>query len=66
MWEKDLLVQAQALRDGADEEEAPPQLAQWLRQQTQRARLVAFLGRHDPLKLMQVGFLTVYCCCCCC
>ncbi|CAM9709129.1 unnamed protein product [Pylaiella littoralis] len=53
MWEKDLLVQAQALHDDLNEEEPSPQLAQWLRQQTQRARLVAFLGRHDPLKIMQ-------------
>lgn len=54
MWEKDLLSQAQALREEVNEEEPTPQLAQWLRQQTQRARLIAFLGRHDPLKLMQV------------
>lgn len=55
MWEKDLLTQAQALRKELNEEEPSPQLAQWLRQQTQRARLIAFLGRHDPIKLMQVG-----------
>ena len=53
MWEKDLLSQAEALRDKLNEEEPSPELEQWLRQRTQRARLVAFLGRHDPLKLMQ-------------
>lgn len=57
MWEKDLLSQAQALREEVNEEEPTPQLAQWLRQQTQKARLIAFLGRHDPLKLMQVGYI---------
>lgn len=59
MWEKDLLAQAEDLRKNASEEEPPPQLAQWLRQQTQRARLIAFLGRHDPLKLMQVSDILV-------
>ena len=55
MWEKDLLSQAEALRDGLNEEEPSPELEQWLRQRTQRARLVAFLGRHDPLKLIQAS-----------
>lgn len=54
MWEKDLLSQAEAVRDRLNEEDPSLELEQWLRQRTQRARLVAFLGRHDPLKLMQV------------
>ncbi|CAN0086708.1 unnamed protein product, partial [Ectocarpus sp. 13 AM-2016] len=54
MWEKDLLAQAQALRKEAGDENPSPHLQQWLRQQTHKARLIAFLGRHDPLKLMQV------------
>lgn len=53
MWEKDFLSQAQAFGESQGGHEASPQLEQWLRQQTQRARLVAYLGRHDPLKLMQ-------------
>lgn len=67
MWEKDLLTQAQALRNEENSDKEPsPQLAQWLRQQTQRARLIAFLGRHDPIKLMQVCFCCCYCRCCYC
>lgn len=62
MWEKDLLAQAQALRKEAGDENPSPHLQQWLRQQTHKARLIAFLGRHDPLKLMQVG---CSCCTCC-
>ncbi|CAM9809238.1 unnamed protein product [Ectocarpus fasciculatus] len=54
MWEKDLLAQAQALRKEAGDEILSPHLQQWLTQQTHKARLIAFLGRHDPLKLMQV------------
>lgn len=60
MWEKDLLSQAEAVRDNLNEEEPSPELEQWLSQQTQRARLVAFLGRHDPLKLMQVSDLWLF------
>lgn len=55
MWENDLLAQAQALRDDEQgRERASPQLEQWLKQQADRVRLVAYLGRHDPVRLVQV------------
>lgn len=60
MWEKDLLTQAKAL--GGDEqsgEKISPQLEEWLKQQAHRARLIAFLGRHDPLRLTQVSRLSL-------
>lgn len=54
MWEKDLLAQAQMLGESLLEETPSPQLRGWLRQQTQRARLIVYLGRNDPIKLTQV------------
>lgn len=60
MWEKDLIAQAQALGDneGATEE-ALPKIKQWLKQQTHRVRLIAFFGRHDPIRLMHVSLLSM-------
>lgn len=47
------MSQARALAKDDGDQEASPQLHQWMVQQTQKARLVAYLGRHDPIGLMQ-------------
>ncbi|CAM9186530.1 unnamed protein product [Ascophyllum nodosum] len=56
-WENELLSQARALEESTSDEEVCPPLERWLMQETQRARLVAYLGRHDPLGVMQADEL---------